>query len=269
MRGIHRITCAGIVHVVAVLTGNGAVVREIVDPLKRQRRAQLVTLGGVVIDHVEDHLDTGIVEGTHHVAEPLNAVRATVARCRREEVKSVIAPEVFQPPLKQMLIVRERMYRQQLNGGHAEAFDVIHRGFMPHPLEGAAQFGRDRRVELGKALHVGFIQNRAGPGHRRAMRVLPVEHPRVDDPAFWRIGCAVAGIKAQIEFVMPQFIAKMGGVPDELPGQRPRIRVNQQLMRVKTVPVFRIVRAIHAVAVQCARFQIRHIAVPDFVGVFR
>ena len=38
-------------------------------PLKRQRRAALVAFGRVVVDHVEDHLDAGVVKMRHHLLE--------------------------------------------------------------------------------------------------------------------------------------------------------------------------------------------------------
>lgn len=56
------------------------------------------------------------------------------------------SPEIFQPFIQQMLIVREPVYRQQLNGSDAKAFDVIHRGFIAHTVISAAHFGRYRRL---------------------------------------------------------------------------------------------------------------------------
>ena len=37
-------------------------------PLKREHRAEVIALAGVVVDHVEDHLDAGGVERLHHAA---------------------------------------------------------------------------------------------------------------------------------------------------------------------------------------------------------
>ena len=39
------------------------------DPAHRQRRAEVVALGGVVVHDVEDHLDVGLVEGGDEVVE--------------------------------------------------------------------------------------------------------------------------------------------------------------------------------------------------------
>ncbi len=38
-------------------------------PLKLERRPEVVALGGVVVDHVEDDLDAGRVEVFHHLLE--------------------------------------------------------------------------------------------------------------------------------------------------------------------------------------------------------
>ena len=38
-------------------------------PRKRQRRPEVVALGGVVVDDVEDDLDAGLVQRAHHRLE--------------------------------------------------------------------------------------------------------------------------------------------------------------------------------------------------------
>lgn len=68
---------------------------------------------------------------------------------------------------------------------------------------------------------------------------------------------------------MPQLIAEMGVVPVDIAHQFTGIRIDKQLMRVKAVTVFRIVGPIDAIAVQRPRFQVRYIAVPDFMGILR
>ena len=107
------------------------------------------------------------------------------------------------------------------------------------------------------------------PGHVWPVVVLPVESVRVDNLAFRRERRAVPRIEAKIQFVVPQLIAEMGVVPVDIAHQFTGIRVNKQLMRVKAVTVFRIVGAIDAIAVQRTGFQVRHIAVPDLMGILR
>ena len=202
MRGVHRITRTGIVNVIAMLLRQGTVVGEIIDPLKRERRAQFVAFRRVVIDHIEDHFDTGIMKGAYHIAHALNAFRTVITRSRGKEAQGVITPEIFQPLVQKVLIIRKPVDGQQFNRGDAEIFDVIHRRLVAHAFKGAAQFLRQGGVELGKALHMRFIDNRTGPGNGRAMLVLPVKLIGVDHPAFGHIRAAVAGIKRQIFIFM-------------------------------------------------------------------
>ena len=58
-------------------------------------------------------------------------------------------------------------------------------------------------------------------------------------------------------------------VPFDIADQIACVRVDQQLVRVKAMTVFRIVRPVYAVAIQRARLQAWHIAVPDFMRIFR
>jgi hypothetical protein len=69
MRGIDGISGASIVDIAARLVGKGAVVGELVDPFDRQGRPEFVALGGMIIDDVEDDLDTRVMECMHHLAE--------------------------------------------------------------------------------------------------------------------------------------------------------------------------------------------------------
>ena len=69
---VHRVEAVagpGEVHVEAALVGDQPVVRRVVDALERQHRPEVVALGRVVVDDVEDHLDAGRVQGLHHALE--------------------------------------------------------------------------------------------------------------------------------------------------------------------------------------------------------
>ncbi len=46
------------IHVIARIVGHQSVVGRIVDPAEGQRGSHLVAFGGVVVDHIEDHLDS-------------------------------------------------------------------------------------------------------------------------------------------------------------------------------------------------------------------
>ena len=68
---------------------------------------------------------------------------------------------------------------------------------------------------------------------------------------------------------MTQFVAKMGIIPVDIAHQFTGIGIDEQLMRVKAMPVFRVIRPVDAIAIQRAGLEVGHIAVPDLVGIFR
>ena len=70
---VERVAAAGEVHVVARVRRQ-AVVGGVVDAAHRERRPHLVALGGVVVDHVENHLDARGVQGADHHLELLDGV---------------------------------------------------------------------------------------------------------------------------------------------------------------------------------------------------
>jgi len=56
---VERVTCARVVHVVAEVVWNQAVVIEVLDTFKTQGRPQVVSLRCVVIDDIQDDFDAG------------------------------------------------------------------------------------------------------------------------------------------------------------------------------------------------------------------
>ena len=121
MAQVDRVAGAGVVDVVARI-GRKPVVGGIVDALEGQGRPEFVAFGGVVVDHVEDDLDAGIVQMGHHLLE-LGEGEIEVGRIaagRSEEADRVVAPVVLQALLGQVAVVDEGVDRQQLDGGDAE-----------------------------------------------------------------------------------------------------------------------------------------------------
>ena len=69
MAGVDRVPSAGVVDVVALLLGHRPVIGKIVDALEGERRPELVAFRGMVVNHVENHLEPGIMESPDHLAE--------------------------------------------------------------------------------------------------------------------------------------------------------------------------------------------------------
>ena len=96
MIAVERVAAAGEVVIAAFPVEH--VVDGVVQAAEAERRAVLVALAGVVVDHVEDDLDAGLVEGLDHLLElaHLLAGLGGVGRLGREEGERRVAPVVPQ-----------------------------------------------------------------------------------------------------------------------------------------------------------------------------
>ena len=147
---VERVAAAGEVHVVARVVGRQPIIGGVVDAAHRERRPQLVALGGVVVDHVEDHLDAGGVHGPDHHLELLHGVlrnaRCSIVGLGGEEAERVVAPVIGQPLLEQVAVVEVVVHRQELDGGDAQVVQVLDGRLRRQPGVGAAQFFGHLRV---------------------------------------------------------------------------------------------------------------------------
>ena len=66
---VQRIAAAGEILVIPRRVRLEPVVARVVDSAKRDRRPEMIAFGRVVVDDVEDHLETGCVQRPHHHLE--------------------------------------------------------------------------------------------------------------------------------------------------------------------------------------------------------
>ena len=101
---VEAVAGAGVVHVVALVVVDQPVVRGVVDAAHRQRRAHVVALGGVVVDHVEDDLDARLVQGAHHRLELLHLAAGRAWRWstwgRGRRIRSCCSPSSSTGPCR-------------------------------------------------------------------------------------------------------------------------------------------------------------------------
>ncbi len=191
---VQRVAGAGVVHVELRIVGDQAVVSGVADALPAQHGAQVIALAGVVVDHVEDHLDARRVQRLHHLFElaHLAALVAgrTVARHRRKEAERVVSPVVAQAAIEQEAFVDEVVNGQQLDGGDAELLEVIDAGFVGQAGISAAQFFGDFGIANAEAADVHFVDDRVGQRHFQRHIVAPVE-VAVDNHRLGNAGRAV------------------------------------------------------------------------------
>ena len=119
--------------------------------------------------------------------------------------------------------------------------------------------------QLGEAFDVRLVDDGLGPRRVGRRVVLPVE-VRIDDDALRD--------RIDVVFVVHLGVVAAGDVgedvrrvPEDRPFDRLRIRVDEQLVRVETVPARRVVRPVDAVAVALSRPDAGDVAVPVVRGV--
>ncbi len=229
----------------------------------------LVALGGVVVDHVEDHLDARLVQPAHHLLELVDAATGRdVAGGRGEEADGVVAPVVRQALFDQVAIVEEGLDRHQLDRRDPEPDQMVDRARVGQATELAAQPVGQVPMLCGNALDVRLVDHGVGPGAVGA-QVRPPGHGRIDHHAFRHHECRIAPVEGEIAAAVADPVAEDRIVPADLAVEFQRVGVEQQLVGIEAVAVVRLVGTVDAIAVKLAGADLGQVAVPDLVGVFR
>ena len=252
----------------ARVVGHQAVIGGIVDAAKRQRRPQVIAFRGVVVDHVEDHLDTRLVKTFDHGLELADViVGGRVAALRCKETDGVVTPVVAQPALRQRVFIDEGVDRHQFDGGDAQAAQVVdHRRRTQARVSAAVRF-RDLRVQPGETAHVQLVDHGLVPGDARRAVVAPGEGG-VDHLTTGHAGSAVARVEGQIGLLRAHLVAILQLAPVDAADDRFGIGVEQQLVRVEPLTMLGLVGTVDPIAVQQAGAGIGQVPVPDPVGLF-
>jgi len=260
---VEAVPGAGGVVVELRLVGHHPVVVEVVDAAERQRRAEVVALGGVVVDHVEDDLDPRPVQLLDHRLELLHLLAAgaegRVVVVRGEEADGVVAPVVAQAALLQRVVVHELVHRHELDRGDAQVLQVLDHHRVDEPRVRPPDLLGDVRVRHRHALDVRLVDHRLVVGDAQRAVPRPVEE-RVHHHRPRHVRRRVGGVeRARV----PEPVAEDGLVPAHVPVDGLGVRVQQQLRRVAAQPGLRLVRPVHAEPVALSRPHARQVAVPD------
>ena len=227
----------------------------------------MIALGGVVVDHVENHLDPGRVQGLDHALElgELLAPRPgrRIQRVGCEEADRGVAPVVGEPALDQVALVGDVMDRQQLDGGDAQRRQVLDRRIGGEACVGAAQILPHERVQLREALDVKFVDDRLRPRSIGRSVAFPVEGLVDDDSLRNRLGVVlVVGGEVGIVVRVRHVRERVGSLVVDRALDRLGVGVDQKLGRVEAMAAFRVVRPVDAVGVPLARPDVRQVAMP-------
>ena len=190
---VERIAAAGEILVVARLVRLEPVVRLVVDPAEAERPPQVIALGGVVVDDIEDHLDPGVVQPLDRLAK---FIERSVARSAVEEIQRVVAPIVAQAARRQERLVDERVDWKQLDRGDAKPPEMIDHRRCAQRAKCAAQLRRNVLPQLGQAFDMGLVDDGVFPGDQAA--IARSANGLVDTTAFGITARVVAAVERQI-----------------------------------------------------------------------
>jgi hypothetical protein len=229
----------------------------------------MVALRGMAEDDVEDHLESGSMDGLHHGLELGDLAAGTtgpdlgrIARVRREQAQAVVAPVVGEAPGPEIPIVDVVMDRHQLHGCDAQARQVIERGGGGEAGIGAAHIRRDAGMQLGETLDVNLIEHAVGVGDGRR-RVGPPVEAAVHDEAPRHVRRRVQDAEPVRR---PRHVAEDRVDPVNITDDGPGVRIQKELVRVAAEAPGRFVRTRYAVPVALAGADGRHETVP-YAGV--
>ena len=124
------------------------------------------------------------------------------------------------------------------------------------PGVGPLEYRGNIRMPFGKALHMQLVENRVMPGRARRLRAVPRKsgvHHSGQRRGRRRVG---AGIRDR-------------WITHEPTRDRFRIGIEEDFLRVETMPLGGTVRPMHPVAINQTRPRPVQVAMPDLVGFFR
>ena len=130
------------------------------------------------------------------------------------------------------------------------------------PGVGAAQLLGHVRVQLGHAAHVRLVDEGLVRQMSRALLAAPIERG-IDHRRERRERRAVPLIERQVAVGVAQLVGEQLVRPLQGPADRLRVGIEQKLRGIEAQPGVRIVRSVHAIAVELAGLDVGQIQVPD------
>jgi hypothetical protein len=98
MKQIQTVTGAGEIEIEPGFFRLRPIVGQIIDPAETERRPKMISFSGVIVNHVENHFDTGSMQAAHHrfeLGDLLAHLPAVgIFSMRSEKADRVVAPVV-------------------------------------------------------------------------------------------------------------------------------------------------------------------------------
>ena len=240
MNQVQSVAAAGVVDVVAAV-GLEPVIGRIVDAPEAQGRPHLVALGSMVVDHIQQHLDAGIMQALDHGFEFTQIAAAQITWLRGKEAQGAITPVVAQPTVYQKTVIDEGVNRHQFHRGDAERLKMLDDFRVSQTGAGSTQVVRDALMMDGETAHMGFVNQGARPRCFRRMIAVPVE-TGIDDHALKHLAGVVAGVKREVSVAVTDLITAMLVAQMEDAVELLGVGIEQQFMMIESVTDVRLIR---------------------------
>ena len=156
----------------------------------------------------------------------------------------------------------------QLDGRDAEPFQVLNHGLGCQTAIGAAQLFGNVGMTFGEALDVELVDHRVAERNAEVAILFPVE-VGIHHHAFLHARSVVVFIERQILVRMARLIGKNRRVPIHLACERLGIRIDHQLVRIEAQALVRLIRTVHAIAIELPGQNPLQIAVPHICRSLR
>ena len=142
-------------------------------------RSPEVPLPGMVVDHVENHLDSRAVIRLHHRLEliDLSAPVATAGKARigREKADRRVPPIIGKPQRLETMIGYPVMYGQKFDSPHAQIFQVFDHARVGQTRIRAPELFGHVGMPHGETFYVQLVDDGFRPGRPGRGDILPIE----------------------------------------------------------------------------------------------
>src|SRR6267154_5804437 len=123
----------------------------------------MISFRRVVIDNVENYLQSSRMKGLDHCLKLANGVSRQVTRLQCKKSNRIIAPIVAESTIHQSPIIHETVDRHKLDRRNAQACQIVDHGSRRQARICSAQASRNIGMAHGEALYVKLVDQRFVP----------------------------------------------------------------------------------------------------------
>jgi len=166
------------------------------------------------------------------------------------------------------MVLNSRTWSPGPDGRHAEGLEIVERGGRHDTSIGAAQLPGHVGMPLREALDVHLVDHALAPRDARRAIVAPRERG-IDHDGLRHPGRAVALVAREIGVAMADRVAEERVAPRHRPGDRVRVRIEEELGGIESVPGRRFERPVHPIPIAETGTRRRKVHVPHLVRALR